>query len=221
MVICNSGIRGSRVADDSWGVGGTGPLRASARSCCRLWRWSRQRPQQPASNNCPRGTPGLVTLHGSSTAPPRPTSPAPRRRRASRARSSTRSRTTSGSPSSSGCATRSSSRPSPHKPAGAGRAQGRSARVRAVVDALKDKADRTQPGVRGLLDAEAHAGRARDIRSFWIFNGLAATVSRATLDRLARAPGRREHRAGRGAHASRDGARPRACRRGASRRSTP
>ena len=65
---------------------------------------------------------------------------------------------------------------------------GKDARATAVVDALQRTADSTQPGVRGLLRAEEAAGRARDIRSYWIFNGLAATVSRSTLERLAQRP---------------------------------
>ncbi|HWN22577.1 MAG TPA: carboxypeptidase regulatory-like domain-containing protein, partial [Gaiellaceae bacterium] len=63
-------------------------------------------------------------------------------------------------------------------------AGGREARANAVVSELQQTADSTQPGVRGLLRAEESAGRASDVRSYWIFNGLAATVSRSTLDRL-------------------------------------
>ena len=53
---------------------------------------------------------------------------------------------------------------------------------RAVVEALQDKAERRSRASASLLRDEEAAGRARDVRSFWIFNGLAATVSRATLD---------------------------------------
>ncbi|HEX7254833.1 MAG TPA: carboxypeptidase regulatory-like domain-containing protein [Gaiellaceae bacterium] len=69
-----------------------------------------------------------------------------------------------------------------------GRARGRAARVGAVVDELRRTAAATQPPVRTLLRSEEAAGRARQIRSFWIFNGFAATVGEAALDRLARHP---------------------------------
>ncbi|HVM16336.1 MAG TPA: carboxypeptidase regulatory-like domain-containing protein [Gaiellaceae bacterium] len=69
-----------------------------------------------------------------------------------------------------------------------GRAHGRKARVAAVVESLRATAERSQAGVRGLLRAEEAAGRARDVRSFWVFNGLAATVGRGTLERLAAHP---------------------------------
>ena len=42
--------------------------------------------------------------------------------------------------------------------------------------------------MRGLLRAEEAAGRARAVRSYWIFNGFAATVSRSALERLADHP---------------------------------
>src|SRR5918992_3914417 len=71
---------------------------------------------------------------------------------------------------------------------GVGRARGRSARVRSVVEALRDTAEATQPPVRDLLRDEEAAGRARDVRSYWIFNGFAATLDQAALDRLARHP---------------------------------
>ena len=64
----------------------------------------------------------------------------------------------------------------------------RAARGRAVVDALRETAARTQPGVNALLRAEEAAGRARDVRSYWVFNGFAATVTRAALERLAEHP---------------------------------
>jgi Peptidase inhibitor I9 len=70
----------------------------------------------------------------------------------------------------------------------AGRVLGEEAQVRTVVDELKQTAAATQPGVRDLLRSEQSAGRAGAVRSFWIFNGLAATVSRATVDLLAAHP---------------------------------
>src|SRR5918996_5564321 len=53
---------------------------------------------------------------------------------------------------------------------GVGRVRGRSARVRSVVEALRDTAEVSQPPVRRLLGEEEAAGRARQVRSYWIFN---------------------------------------------------
>ena len=66
-----------------------------------------------------------------------------------------------------------------------GRERGEAARGRHVVDALREHAAATQGAVLALLRAEQRAGRAGSVRSFWVFNGFAATVSRAALDRLA------------------------------------
>lgn len=63
-----------------------------------------------------------------------------------------------------------------------------SARATTVVAELRDVADRSQAGVRGLLRAQEAAGTARDVRSYWVFNGFAATVSREALDALAARP---------------------------------
>jgi outer membrane protein assembly factor BamB len=57
-----------------------------------------------------------------------------------------------------------------------------------VVDALQQVAERSQAGVRGLLRAAERAGAAREVRSFWVFNGFAATVDAATLEQLAAHP---------------------------------
>lgn len=70
----------------------------------------------------------------------------------------------------------------------AGDQGGHAARVGAVVDSLRAEAALSQTVVRRLLDAEQAAGRAANVRSFWIFNGFSATVTRDALDRLAAHP---------------------------------
>ena len=69
----------------------------------------------------------------------------------------------------------------PHAAASAHRPGERRARGRAVVDALRDVADRKQPPVRALLSP----GSAHRVKSFWIFNGLAATTTEAVIRKLA------------------------------------
>lgn len=64
------------------------------------------------------------------------------------------------------------------------REAGRTARAEVVVDTLQAVAGQTQPAVRELLADHA----AGDVRDFWIFNGLAATVDDATLEALADHP---------------------------------
>jgi subtilisin family serine protease len=62
------------------------------------------------------------------------------------------------------------------------------ARRRWAVTALQSTAERTQVGVRTFLAQEQVAGRAADVRPFWIFNGLALTGSRETAFALAARP---------------------------------
>src|SRR5688572_2416690 len=78
----------------------------------------------------------------------------------------------------------------PHAVASAHPPANRRGRGRAVVDALRDVANRHQLPIRALLNQE----RARNIKSFWIFNGLAATTSEAAIRRLARRDDVREVR---------------------------
>ena len=48
-----------------------------------------------------------------------------------------------------------------------------------VVDALRDTAAASQDDVARLLATEEAAGRAADVKSYWIFNGFAATSVRS------------------------------------------
>lgn len=57
-----------------------------------------------------------------------------------------------------------------------------------VVTALQTTAERAQAGVRAFLAQEQAAGRAADVRPFWIFNGLALTGGRETAFALAARP---------------------------------
>jgi len=66
--------------------------------------------------------------------------------------------------------------------------RGEAARGAAVVDELKAESERSQADIQRVLDAAERAGRARDIRSFWIFNGFAATIDATTLEELAGHP---------------------------------
>lgn len=61
----------------------------------------------------------------------------------------------------------------------------RRGRGRAVVDALRDVADRTQPPVRAMLAQEQAAGAARRLTPFWVFNGLAVEATEPAVRRLA------------------------------------
>ena len=54
-----------------------------------------------------------------------------------------------------------------------------------MVAALQTTAERSQAGVRAVLDEAASAGRASDVRSFWIFNGLSARAAAEDIGRLA------------------------------------
>jgi len=69
-----------------------------------------------------------------------------------------------------------------------GRERGDAARADAVVDALRNRAERSQAAVRGLLEAAEARGDASGVQGFWIFNGFAATVDGETLDALAAHP---------------------------------
>ncbi|QSB16300.1 carboxypeptidase regulatory-like domain-containing protein [Natronosporangium hydrolyticum] len=64
----------------------------------------------------------------------------------------------------------------------------RAARGRTVVAALQDFADQHQPAVATLLSEQATAGQVSDVRSFWVFNGFAATVDETALATLADHP---------------------------------
>ena len=78
----------------------------------------------------------------------------------------------------------------PHAIAAAHAPADRRARGRAIVEALRALANRHQPPVRALLNQE----HARNVKSFWIFNGLAATTHEAAIRRLARRDDVREVR---------------------------
>jgi len=58
-------------------------------------------------------------------------------------------------------------------------------RAEAIVAALQATAAQSQRDVRAFLGAEALAGRASQVRSFWIFNGLAAHVVAEDITTLA------------------------------------
>ena len=64
----------------------------------------------------------------------------------------------------------------------------RATRGRFVYRALKEVADRTQAPLLAYLAAEAQAGRAREIRSFFSANALAVISAEPTLRGLARFP---------------------------------
>ena len=59
------------------------------------------------------------------------------------------------------------------------------ARAEAVVSALQATAARSQIGVRAFLAAKTLAGRASDVRSFWVFNGFAAHLAAGDIAALA------------------------------------
>ena len=61
----------------------------------------------------------------------------------------------------------------------------RHGRGRAVVEALRATTQRGQGPVLGTLGSEQAQGRVRDVRPFWIFNGVAATAKEAAIRRLA------------------------------------
>ena len=61
----------------------------------------------------------------------------------------------------------------------------RKERARAVVKALRDHAERTQPPVRALIAREEAEGRARNVKRFWVFNGMALAASEEAIRKLA------------------------------------
>jgi subtilisin family serine protease/subtilase family serine protease len=61
----------------------------------------------------------------------------------------------------------------------------RKARVKALVAALKDRADRGQLGIRAELAQQQALGAVRRMQAFWIFNGVALTANEAVIRRLA------------------------------------
>jgi large repetitive protein len=63
--------------------------------------------------------------------------------------------------------------------------RGKRAKLRAVVDALRDKANRTQGPLRSLLASEQAAGRAHRLLPLWIKNGLAVTTTEGVIRALA------------------------------------
>ena len=73
-------------------------------------------------------------------------------------------------------------------------ANNRRGRGRAVVNALRDAADRHQPPIRALLAQEQAHGTARNIKPFWVFNGIAVTTKESVIRRLAARPDVREVR---------------------------
>ncbi|MFZ5916941.1 MAG: S8 family serine peptidase [Chloroflexota bacterium] len=62
------------------------------------------------------------------------------------------------------------------------------ARRQGIVAALQATAQRTQADVQAFLAQEQAAGRAQEVRPFWIFNGLALTGTRDTAFALAARP---------------------------------
>ena len=64
----------------------------------------------------------------------------------------------------------------------------RANRLRAVVMALRAKADASQRGLRGLLATRLQQGSVKSSASFWIFNGFAVTATRDVILELAARP---------------------------------
>ena len=58
-------------------------------------------------------------------------------------------------------------------------------RVKALVTALKDRADRGQVGIKAELAQQQALGAVRRMRAFWVFNGFAVTANEAVIRRLA------------------------------------
>ena len=67
-------------------------------------------------------------------------------------------------------------------------AQSRRGRARAVVDALQDVANRTQPPLLALLAREQALGNATWVVPLWVFNGIAITATEPLIRRLAARP---------------------------------
>jgi bacillopeptidase F len=59
---------------------------------------------------------------------------------------------------------------------------------KAVIDELKTHAQKTQAPVLTALEEHKAKGKARDIRSFWLFNGITAKVGKEVIYELARNP---------------------------------
>jgi subtilisin family serine protease len=76
-------------------------------------------------------------------------------------------------------------RANPSGAASSAPARDRRARGRAVVQALRDTAERTQGPIRALIAQEEAQGEASGVRSFWVFNGLALNASEKTIRKLA------------------------------------
>jgi len=64
----------------------------------------------------------------------------------------------------------------------------RRARLRAVVTALQDEAERTQRGLRALVATRRAQGKVARARWLWIVNGLALTATRDVIRELAARP---------------------------------
>jgi len=58
----------------------------------------------------------------------------------------------------------------------------------AVIDALKNHAQKSQTGVLKTLEEQKNKGKAKNIKSFWIFNGITAHLDKAAIYELARNP---------------------------------
>lgn len=61
-------------------------------------------------------------------------------------------------------------------------------RNRAVVTALRAKADSTQRGLRSLLQQRLGQGEVKEVIPFWVFNGLAVNATKAVILELAARP---------------------------------
>ena len=70
----------------------------------------------------------------------------------------------------------------------------RRAKARAVVEALRSVADRTQPSLRDHIQKQRAAGAAERVIPYWIFNGFAVTATEPLIRDLASRPEVREVR---------------------------
>ncbi|HMN60988.1 MAG TPA: S8 family serine peptidase, partial [Anaerolinea sp.] len=66
--------------------------------------------------------------------------------------------------------------------------ENRAERAKNVVRALQDKANRTQPGLRGLLEARQARKLVLAYQPLWIINGFSVTASQAVIEELAQNP---------------------------------
>jgi subtilisin family serine protease len=64
----------------------------------------------------------------------------------------------------------------------------RSARLQAVVGALKNQAEATQRQVLDLLETRFEEGKVSKFTPFWVFNGLAVTATQEVIDEIAARP---------------------------------